>query len=134
MELTAPSAGTGSSSVAPFVLKRDVDSHAVARHLAVLDRDVEAVSLGNTQIPQGLRGGLDRVAGSRLPRFTTDTNQLGHAVDAVSHPHAPSLELAPSQRDYCRLRHLLSSGVVWTRPQLVPGRQRHHAGQLLAHY
>jgi hypothetical protein len=94
------------SSGARFVLERDVQAHAVARHLAVLDRDVEAVSLGNTQAPQSLRGSLDRVAGSSLPRFATDTNQLGYAIDALSHPHAPSLDCL-LVRDYCRSRHLL---------------------------
>ena len=76
---------------ARFVLERNVHAHAVARHLAVLDRDVEAVSVGNTQVPQGLCGGLDRVAGSCLSRFGADTNQLGYAIDALSHPRAPLL-------------------------------------------
>jgi hypothetical protein len=73
------------SGDAGFVLEREAQAHAVARHLAVLDRDVEAVGLGNSQVPQSLRRGLDRVAGSRLPRFATDANQLGYAIDTLSH-------------------------------------------------
>jgi hypothetical protein len=33
-----------------FILERDVEAHAVALHGAVLDRDVETLSLGATQV------------------------------------------------------------------------------------
>src|SRR5664279_3897579 len=51
------------SSLTGLELERDVQAHAVIHDLAVLDRDVETMSLANAQVTQALTGGLDRVAG-----------------------------------------------------------------------
>ena len=68
-----------------LVLERDVEADAVARHLALLDRDVEPGRFGDPQVADGLRRRLDRIPRGRLPRVRAHSDDLGHAIHAVAH-------------------------------------------------
>ena len=56
-------------SVPGVVLERDPQPDSVVRDLAILDRHVLAVDLGDPEVANRTPGGLDRVARSRLPRL-----------------------------------------------------------------
>jgi hypothetical protein len=57
---------TGGQLVTRLELERDTEPDAVVRHLAVLDRDVDATDLCHPKIADRPRRRLDRGARSRL--------------------------------------------------------------------
>src|SRR6476469_158481 len=71
--------------LAALVLERDAEPDAIARDRSVLDRDIGAQDLRNTQVANALRGGLDRVARGGLPRLGACPDHFCHAIDAVCH-------------------------------------------------
>src|SRR5580765_288564 len=95
--------------VALVVLERDVQAHAVARDLPVLNRHVEACCLGDAEIADRLARCADGVLRRSLPRIRTGADHLGHAVDAVAHCLAPLGSIASWPRTLGNARPLQPS-------------------------
>src|SRR5437868_11805123 len=75
---------------AVVVFERDVQLYPVARHLAVLDRQVLLDDFGDAEVADGLGGGLDGSLRGRLPRLAARPDDLCHAIDAVGHRRPPT--------------------------------------------
>src|SRR5450631_441279 len=72
-------------SVVRLVLEREGQARPEAGNLALFDGHVQLDDLGDTQVAQGLRRGLDGAPGRVLPGLGADPDQLGDAVHGICH-------------------------------------------------
>src|SRR5262249_47021966 len=84
----------GYTSVPRLIFKGNVQTHAIAADLAVVDGHIEFVDLGNAQVAHRACGGFDGDAGGRGPRLAAGADDLRHPIDTVTHTSILPLNLA----------------------------------------